>query len=49
MSGHGKWSALRNKVLEQSGWRPWSERKLVAVFDDEGRRVPVHLGKEPAA
>lgn len=23
--------------------------ELVAVFDDEERRVPVHLGKEPAA
>lgn len=23
--------------------------ELVAVFDDEDRRVPVHLGKEPAA
>jgi DNA-binding transcriptional regulator YiaG len=23
--------------------------ELVAVFDDEERRVPIHLGKEPAA
>jgi hypothetical protein len=23
--------------------------ELIAVFDDEDRRVPIHLGKEPAA
>ena len=37
-------STLRD-YLEALGAR----LELVAVFDDEGRRVPVHLGKEPAA
>lgn len=36
-------STLRD-YLEALGAR----LELVAVFDDEGRRVPVHLGKEPA-
>lgn len=37
-------STLRD-YLEALGAR----LELVAVFDDEGRRVPVHLGKESAA
>ncbi|MDH4144640.1 MAG: helix-turn-helix domain-containing protein [Acidimicrobiia bacterium] len=37
-------STLR-QYLEALGAR----LELVAVFDDEDRRVPVHLGKEPAA
>lgn len=37
-------STLR-QYLEALGAR----LELVAVFDDENRRVPVHLGKEPAA
>jgi DNA-binding Xre family transcriptional regulator len=37
-------STLR-QYLEALGGR----LELVAVFDDEDRRVPVHLGKEPAA
>ena len=37
-------STLR-QYLEALGAR----LELVAVFDDEHRRVPVHLGKEPAA
>ncbi len=37
-------STLRD-YLEALGAR----LELVAVFEDEGRRVPVHLGKEPAA
>lgn len=37
-------STLRD-YLEALGVR----LELVAVFDDENRRVPVHLGKEPAA
>lgn len=31
--------------LEALGARP----ELVAVFDDEGRRVPIHLGRDDAA
>lgn len=37
-------STLRD-YLEAIGAR----LELVAVFDDDERRVPVHLGKEPAA
>jgi DNA-binding Xre family transcriptional regulator len=37
-------STLR-QYLEALGAR----LELVAVFDDEDRRVPVHLGREPAA
>ncbi len=37
-------STLR-QYLEALGAR----LELVAVFDDDDRRVPVHLGKEPAA
>lgn len=37
-------STLR-QYLEALGAR----LELVAVFDDEGRRVPVHLGKDTAA
>ena len=37
-------STLRD-YLEALGAR----LELVAVFDEENRRVPVHLGKEPAA
>ena len=37
-------STLR-QYLEALGAR----LELVAVFDDEGRRVPVHLGKDSAA
>lgn len=37
-------STLRD-YLEAIGAR----LELVAVFDDEARRVPVHLGKEPSA
>ncbi|MEZ5232894.1 MAG: XRE family transcriptional regulator [Acidimicrobiales bacterium] len=39
-------STLRD-YLEALGAHGFFE--LVAVFEDEGRRVPVHLGKEPAA
>ena len=110
MSGHRKWSELRDKVMERPGAAERVERaraefeeelrlyelrhaealsqvevagrleitqsavsklehaedvrvstlrdylealgarlELVAVFEDEDRRVPVHLGKEPAA
>ena len=88
MSGHRKWSELRDKMMERPGapealsqvevaarleitqsavsklehaedvrvstLRDYLEAlgarlELVAVFEDEGRRVPVHLGKEPAA